>query len=409
MKLKKRLSIILCIAVLAISLIGCTDSTTDTVSNGETTSVETQGVGVEVADTSTIEIDDEMFSSRDMESGYDENNSTIIVLEEDTIKINNESATVKENTVTISQEGTYILRGTLSDGQIVVDAADTDKIQIVLDNVEINNSFSAPIYVKQADKVFITLANSSKNSISVDGEFISIDDNNIDAAIFSKEDLTINGSGSLTITNKYGNGITSKDDLVLTNGIYDINVNGHGLEGKNSIRISNGEFNIVSGKDGIHSENSDDDTLGFVYIQNGEFNLIAADDGISSESKVQIDSGNIIIKESTEGIKGNYVLINDGSIDIYSTDDGINATNLGSNDAVIEINGGDITIVMASGDTDAIDSNGDIYVNGGNFDLTCGSSFDADGEIIYNSGTVVVNGETIEDITLLQMNGKGHK
>lgn len=402
--MKKRLLIILGIVVLAISLIACADPTIDTASKEDNPVSEVQEL-----ETLTIEIDNEMFSSRDMESGYDENNSIAIDLEDDATNTNNESVSVADNVVTIAQEGTYILRGALSDGQIIVDAEDTDKIQIVLENVEISNSSSAPIYIKQADKVFITLVNNSENTISVNGEFISVDDNNIDAAIFSKDDLTINGGGLLTIRNEYGNGITSKDDLVLTNGIYDINTSGHGLEANNSIRISSGSFNIVSGKDGIHSENSDDNTLGFVYIQNGDFNLTAEDDGISGTSKVQIDSGNITIPKSTEGIKGNYVLINDGSIDINSADDGINATNLASNDALIEINGGDITIVMASGDTDAIDSNGDIYVNGGNFDLTCGSSFDADGTIVHNGGRVVINGETVTDITSLQMGGRGHK
>lgn len=403
MKIKRKLSIILCIVVLGISLISCTDSTIDTVSNGDGPVLETHGV-----DRPTTEINSEMFSDRDMESGYDENYSSIIDLEDNNIKINKESVKVVENTVTISQEGIYILRGALSNGQIIVDAKDTDKIQIVLDNVEISNSSTAPIYIKQADKVFITIANNSENKISVNGEFISIDDNNIDAAIFSKDDLTINGDGVLAISNQYGNGVTSKDDLVLTNGIYDINTSGHGLEANNSIWISSGEFNIVSAKDAIHSENSND-TLGFIYIQNGDFNLIAKDDGISGSSKVQIDSGNVIIQESAEGIKGNYVLINGGSIDINSADDGINATNLNSSEALIEINGGDVTIVMASGDTDAIDSNGDIYVNGGNLDLTCGSSFDADGWIYYNDGRVVINGEAVTDITSLQVNSKRHK
>ena len=228
MKKIKHVSIIISIVMLTISFVGCKNSSIDTGANKNTQVIETQK---QVLAT-------EMFSDRDLESGYVETNSTTIDLMDDSIKVNNESVTVMKNTVTITQEGTYILRGSLSDGQIIVDANDTDKIQIVLDTVEISNSSSAVIYVKQADKVFITLANDSINTISVKGPFIAIDDTSIDAAIFSKEDLTINGNGSLIIMNEYRNGITSKDDLVLTNGIYEITASGHGLEGKRLVCVS---------------------------------------------------------------------------------------------------------------------------------------------------------------------------
>ena len=390
MKIKKHVAILVCIVILIFPLIGCTKSTTETVASGNT---QVQGIA------------SEMFSDRDMESGYDESTSTILDLADDSIKISTESVMVVGNIVTIFQEGTYILRGSLSDGQILVDAKNSDKIQIILDTVAISSSSSAPIYVKQADKVFLTLANGSKNMISVHGQYSAIDDTTIDAAIFSKDDLTINGSGALTVTNMYGNGITSKDDLVLTNGIYDIKVSGHGLEAKDSIRISQGTFTIVSGKDGIHSENGSDTALGSVYIQNGNFSITADDDGIYGTSIVQINGGSITIPTSTEGIEGTYILINDGIINIHSTDDGINANKLSTYDVLIEINGGDITIVMASGDTDAIDSNGDIHIKGGTLDLTCGSSLDADGKIVYTGGTVIVNGETVTDFSASQIGG----
>lgn len=398
MKKMQHVSIIVGVVVLGVSLVGYINSSIDTDPNGNEPGTDTNNQ-VSVA---------EMFSDRDLESGYDETSSTIIDLLDDAIEMNNESVTVTNNIVTISQEGTYILRGSLSDGQILIDAKNTDTIHIVLDTVEISNSSTAPIYVKQADMVLITLANNSKNTIAVHGKFVAIDEASLDAAIFSKEDLTMNGNGSLTIMNEYGNGITSKDDLVITNGTYEITASGHGLEGKDSIRISNGEFTIVSGKDGIHSENSDDNTLGYIFIQNGSLTLTAEDDGIHGTSLVQIDGGHITIPSCAEGIEGRYVFINGGTIDIYATDDAINATSLSEGDVAIEINGGDITIVMASGDTDAIDSNGDIYINGGTLDLTCGSSFDSDGMLVYNGGTVVVNGETVTDLSSLQMSGKRH-
>ena len=162
---------------------------------------------------------------------------------------------ISGSTVTITDEGTYILSGTLNDGMIVVSAEDTDKIQLVLDNVEITSSDSAAIYVLEADKVFITTASGSENSLANGGEYVAIDDNNIDAVIFSKSDLTLNGAGTLTINAAAGHGVVSKDDLVLTSGAYTITAASQGLSGKDSVRIANGTYTITSGKDGIHAEN----------------------------------------------------------------------------------------------------------------------------------------------------------
>src|SRR5699024_5275571 len=154
------------------------------------------------------------------------------------------------------------------------------KIQVVLDNAEITNTSTAPIYVKKAEKVFITLANDSENLLSVAGEFVAIDDNNIDAAIFSNKDLTINGNETLIIENTYENGIKYKNNIIITNGNYDIDVSGHGLEGKDSVRVANGIFNIMAVKDGVHASNKDDISLGYIYIADGTFEITSSDDGM---------------------------------------------------------------------------------------------------------------------------------
>ncbi len=388
MKKTVQVAMIVGVMLLVVSLMGCRKSSGETVTTKDTPVVDSQKQTIAA----------EMFSDRDLESGYDEAASTILTLVDNAIAVHGEGVKVEGNTVTIFQEGTYIVRGALSDGQLIVEADDTDKIQLVLDTVTISNASSSPIYIKQADKVFITLAKDSENKLSVTGEFIAMDENTVDAAIFSKEDVTLNGNGSLTIINEYGNGITSKDVIVITGGTYAIKTSGHGLEGKDSVRISQGEFSIVSDKDGIRSKNKDDASLGQVYIQNGTFTLTAADDGVYGARAVHIDGGSITITTCREGIEGAHVLINGGTFNIYATDDGINATTSSTHEVSIEINGGDITIVMASGDTDAIDSNGDIYINGGTINLTCGSSFDADGEMYHTGGTIVINGETITDL-----------
>lgn len=194
-KLKSFLAVLMC-CVLAISLFGCSQS--------KNTSNESSSTGV----TSLNLVEDDMFTKRDLNWEYDENSAAKITLEDNNITSKDTSnVTVNDNTVTISEDGVYIISGSLNDGQIIVDAQDDDKIQLVLNGVNINSSSSAAIYIKQADKVFITLADSTENTLTNSGEFVAVDDNNIDSVIFSKDDLTVNGSGLLTVSTEYGHGL----------------------------------------------------------------------------------------------------------------------------------------------------------------------------------------------------------
>ena len=346
----------------------------------------------------------DMFTDQDMESGYEEETSTVLTLEDDATLENTDNVTIIDDTITITEEGTYILRGALTNGQVVIDADKSAKIQVVLDNAEITNTSTAPIYVKKAEKVFITLANDSENLLSVAGEFVAIDDNNIDAAIFSKKDLTINGNGTLIIENPYGNGITSKDNLIITNGNYDIDVSGHGLEGKDSVRVANGIFNIMAVKDGVHASNKDDLSLGYIYIADGTFEITSSDDGMHADSDLVITNGTVDIIESYEGLEGKTVQINDGLISIVSSDDGINAaegnlseetTEVPENEAInedvyIKITGGEIHV---DAEGDGIDSNGNFYVTGGELYIS-GPQSNGDGAIDYD-GTAVISGGVV--------------
>ena len=201
---------------------------------------------------------------------------------------------ISGNIITITKEGTYVLSGALSEGQIIVDA-DSAKVQLVLDNADITCASSAAIYVKNADKTFITLAEGSENILMNTAEYETIDDNNIDAVIFSKDDLTLNGKGTLTINSEYGHGIVSKDDLKLVGGTSNITAKNHALSGKDSVRIAAGTYNLTSGKDGIHSENADDDEKGFVYIASGDFTIESTGYGIDASYVVQIDDGDFDI------------------------------------------------------------------------------------------------------------------
>ena len=255
---------------------------------------------------------DDMFTERDLDVGYDESSavkinladdSTTVTVGDDTeadasetdeTKVASSGVSISGNIITISKEGTYVLSGALSEGQIVVDA-DLAKVQLVLDNVDITCASSAAIYVKNADKTFITLAEDSENILMNTAEYEAIDDNNIDAVIFSKDDLTLNGKGTLTINSEYGHGIVSKDDLKLVSGTCNITAKNHALSGKDSVRIAAGTYNLTSGKDGIHSENADDDEKGFVYIASGDFTIESTGDGIDASYVVQIDDGDFEI------------------------------------------------------------------------------------------------------------------
>ncbi len=281
----KRICALLGAAVIASGLFACGSSSADnSTENTESASQIVDGM----LDAS------EMFTDRDKEVGYDEESAVKISLSDSGIECDGTGVSVEDGIVTITEEGTYIISGTISEGQIVVDADDA-KVQLVLNGVDITSSDSAAIYVKSADKVFITTTEGSENNLSTSGEFTADGDTNVDAVIFAKDDITLNGLGSLTINSAYGHGIVSKDDLKITSGTYNITAASTGLTGKDSVRIADGDITITSGKDGIHSENEDDTDKGFVFIAGGTINITCEGDGIDASSIVQVEDGDINI------------------------------------------------------------------------------------------------------------------
>ena len=291
---RKRLCALLGSAViLSMTVTACSGTAADSTDTTESQQAVSTG--------DTLSYDD-MFTDRDLDVGYEESDSVKISLSDDSTTVSSGSSdnsstddtvdgvTVDGNVITITSGGTYIISGTLTEGQLVVDA-DDEKVQLVLDNADVTCATSAAIYVKSAGKTFITLAEGSENILMNTAEFEAIDDNNIDAVIFSKDDLALNGSGTLTINSENGHGIVSKDDLKITGGTYNITAASHALSGKDSVRIAEGTFNLVSGKDGIHSENADDSSKGYVYIAGGEFTVDSTGDGIDASNIVQIDGG----------------------------------------------------------------------------------------------------------------------
>lgn len=331
------------------------------------------------------------FTDRDLEQQADLEDATYIEAESDT-------------DITISEEGVYVISGEATEVTIYVDAPDESKVQIVLDGVNIVNEDMPVIYVKSADKVFITTID-SENYMETAGVFVSDGETNLDAVIFSKDDLVFKGVGSLEIVSSE-NGISSKDDLKITGGTYYVTSELDSFEANDRIMIYDGTFDVTSSKDAFHCENDEDDSLGNIYIYNGTFEIYAADDGITAAGFIQIDGGNITITRASEGIEATYIVINDGDIDIYATDDGINAASKSTGyDVEIVINGGTINIEMAGGDTDGIDANGSVTINDGYITISCNSGIDVDEESYINGGTVIVNGVQIYEIVPEMMGG----
>ena len=332
---------------------------------------------------------DELFTSRDYEQTADLSGAV--------------SYTVSDGQdIRITAAGVYVLSGTASNVTVYVEAGKDDKVQLVLDGVSVTNTNFPVIYVKTADKVFVTVSGDS--ALSVTGSFTTDGSTKTDGVIFSKTDLTLNGTASLTVSSA-DNGIVCKDDLKITGGTYTVTASTKAIDANDSIRIAGGTLYLIAGTDGLHAENDGDDTKGYVYICGGSLTISAGDDGIHALSVVQIDGGTLNIK-AAEGIEGTYVQFNGGTITIQSTDDGVNAAYKSSAyTPTVEINGGDITVSMGAGDTDGIDSNGNIIMNGGTVTVTGNSTFDYDGTAQYNGGTIIANGQQIAYIPNQMMGG----
>ncbi len=399
---KKILAVILAAALViamaamaACSMIGGGTAYTQSDAAGSTASASSVMLSAS-SKTVTDDLADGAFSKRDLSGEYDTDEAFTIDL-----------SAYNGSDVVISEAGTYILTGSLANGSVIVDATNEDKIQLVLNGVEISSSSYAAIYVKQADKVFITLAEGTENKLSNGGSFVQTDENNVDGAIFSKDDLTINGEGSLTIVSPAGHGIVCKDELVITGGVIDITAGEHAVQAKDSIAISGGSITLNAQKDGLHAENDEDDSLGAIYITGGSFSINAGDDGVHAESLLRIDGGDFDIT-AAEGLEATYVLINDGEISVSASDDGINAARKSTAyTPTVEINGGSLDISMGQGDTDGIDANGNLVITGGTINITGNSAFDCDGSVTWTGGTVTVNGQQLSEITNQMMGGPG--
>ena len=470
--MKKTIAVFAALIALLSMLSGC--------GAAAAVSAETFPLASEAPETASVEQDastaslttevDSSVSSRDASGEYDA------------------SAAVKlspEDDLTITKAGVYILSGVYENKMIVVEAGDEDKVQLVLENATLTNAEGPAIYIRSADKVFITAAAGTVNTISDGSDYSAADgDTTLDAAVFSKDDLTINGEGALTVNGNFKHAVVSKDDLVITADDLTVNAVKVGLNGKDSVRFSEAEVSITAGSDGIRSDNDEDAERGYVSVENSTLVIVAGNDGIQAETvftaansaititsggghsaraadasesykgikagvlltidggTYQIDSlddaihtnGSIVISagsftlcsgddaihadekfeiadgvisiDAHEGIEGTYVLIRGGEIDIQASDDGINAARKSTAyTPTVEISGGTVTVTMGAGDTDGIDSNGNIVITSGTISVNGSSAFDYDGTATFTGGTVYVNGQQVTSLTNQMMGG----
>ncbi len=414
--MRKRIAIMLFFLFTVAMLAGCSKTenknsnpSTDTTNNPDNSSTE--------VDFSTTDTD--QFTDKDSKTDYEENSAVKIELGGTSAQASDNSVKISGSTITITKDATHIITGTLSDGMIIVDAPNTAKLQLVFKSVCITSKTSAALYIKEADKVFVTLE--GENILENSGEFKAIDDSHIDAAIFSKQDVTFNGAGSLDVNSPAGHGIVGKDDIKFTSGSYNIASSNHAINANDSVRVKEASITVDAGKDGIHSENNDDSTKGYVYIESGTLTIESEGDGISAANYLQVKTGTVTIvagggyengtkassggwggfgggfggggrpggggmrpqsntandvsvtptattgttDDSSTSMKGlkaaNSLLMEEGNITIDSADDAIH-----SNTSIC-IKGG--TFQIASGD-DAIHAEEDLTVTGGKIDIS---------------------------------------
>lgn len=356
--MKRIIAVTLSAAMLACLFTGCKNEKPVTPQSGTQSNTDTTSPTIQVDFAQT---DADLFSNRDLRQDYDTAGAVQIQLNGTSASCTSPAVSITGSNISINQEGTYIFTGTLKDGCVTINAGEQDKVQLVLNGASITSSNTPAIFAVEGDKVFLTAADGTENTIANGGNYINEES---DAAIFARMDLTVNGSGKLTVSSPTGNGISCKDDLAITAGALTINSGNHGLDANDSIRIAGTALSIKADKDGIHAENNDDDALGFVYISSGTFSIEAEGDGISAGTTMQINDGSFTIKtkssntynDSMKAIKaGTSLLLSAGTYSVDSEDDAIHAGN-------VVINGGTYQII--SGD-DAIHADETLQITNG--------------------------------------------
>ena len=396
MKSKKWTLILTSVTALAL-MTACGQSTTK--------SSTTAAADTTVITTSAKNSQSSYFIEKDYDTSYDESTASKIELSGSSASVSGDGVTVSGSTVTISKAGTYVISGQSDGVQIKIAADKSDDVKLVLKGATMTNT-DAAISATSAGYVYLTLAEGTTNSLS---DSSSNSDEKANAALFSKVDLTINGSGTLNVDGKKSNAIKVNDTLHITGGTFNLTSVGDAFNVNDELNITGTTMTIDAKEDGVKVDNDDDLTAGNMYLANNTITVTAGDDGIHASGKLVINSGTYTVKNATEGIEGKSITINGGDINVYATDDGVNAANKDAqqSDIYFTMTGGNLTVEVGQGDTDPIDSNGNITVTGGTIKLIGQSGFDFDGTATYTGGDIYINGEKQTDIVNSMPGGGG--
>ena len=343
------------------------------------------------------------FSDKDFNIQYDETTASKINLLGDTASVSGDGVSITDSIVTISKAGTYIILGESKGLQLKVDADKEADIHIIFKGVTMTNT-NAPINIQKANVVTITLEDGTINTLSDSSEN---SDEKANAVLFSKVDLMINGNGTLNINAQKNNGIKANDTLHITGGTYHITAIGNAFNVNDELNITHTNISIDAKDDAVKVDNDENLSVGNMFLSDNTFTIKAGDDGIHASGNLVIESGTYVIENSTEGIEGRTITIQGGDIKVYASDDGVNAANANASQDEISftMNGGKLFVEVGEGDTDCIDSNGNITVTGGTIQLVGQSGFDFDGTAVYTGGEITINGEKQSEIKNSMMMG----
>lgn len=385
----------------AAVLVGCgTSVATDTASTAGTSSSSSSSTATTAVATDATTVEGALADNVEVETGdtsYDEADAVDVTLSGSEAESDSDAVTSEDGTVTISAAGTYVLSGDLT-GQVVVNSTGDGVVRLVLDDATITSETSAALNVVDAESVVVVLADGSSNSLTDAAAYDDTSDEAPTGALYSTADLTIGGTGSLSVTGNATNGIVGKDGLVIAGGTIEVTSVDDGIVGKDYLAITDGAITVDSVGDAIKSDNTEDEGSGFVLIQGGDITVRSQDDGIKGV-QVLVAGGTIDVAESNEAMEGSLIIVDDGDIELHSADDGVNVAT-SDDSATTDGGAGEMGGGMEA------DSSLNLVINGGTLEVwSSGDGLDSNGYATITGGDIVVYGPTMDGNGALDVNG----
>lgn len=330
-----------------------------------------------------------VITATDLVVTYSAGSAVAITFDGESVSTNHSVVAVSGNTATISMSGTYILSGTLTDGQLIIDADDAE-VQLIFDNVSMTCSDSAPIYIIDAAKVIITLPEGTESTLTDAAEYVydTEEDDEPNACLFSKDDLVINGTGTLNVVGNYNDGINAKDGLIIVDCTLNVTSADHGIRANDYIEIDGATITVNAGGDGIKAANTTTDGYGYIYISDGTFMIAADGDGMEAATCMLIAGGTFDIttgsgageSASTSSEFGGMGYSASSSSSTTGSMKGLKAS------CDITVTGGDFVI---DAEDDAIHTNSSVNIEGGSFEIASGDDgIHADSELTIAAGYI---------------------